>query len=486
MVIAICQSISHNQDQVKHISNFLLTDLTGLYASAILFNMKRNRSVNIILPLLLLLVGQVLAACSPGHLGSNIIAFIRDGQIWTIDPDGANAFAIVTTTTPVVGYSWSPTHQLLAFRSLDESFARTAAARQLSANTLTGQIGDVPSTMNTIGIDGGTPITLAFSNPDVRYSNALWNTKGNRLLYRQTAATGSPTPEDAQWWISQNDQPGGIAAKSFPTSSTIPSFSYKNNLIAGIANQGIFTTSLTGTNKRSITSSSLPGKPLPASLQRILWQPAHNDNDLLYATATSAQKDSRAPLSVQLMLSTISGQTTTLTTCACTQFAWSPDGNSVLYSTGSTYTLLMLSNKSTFTIQGEENSIPYWSPDSHFLLLDGQHSLMLVNVVKKQQSVLLSDQEPATSAKTSSSSPTSPLVQPVANSSWSADSRHFLFLTHDRLLWQKDQLKTGKGLYTVTINDEGQPQDVPVLAATGNIIQAGWTYQDANTSFLYG
>jgi len=453
--------------------------------SVILVSMKWKRAANITLFLLLLLTGQVLTACSPGHLGSNIIAFIRDGQLWTIDPDGANAFAIVTTTTPVVGYSWSPTHQLLAFRSLDESFARTAAARRLSSNTLTGQIGDVPSTMNTIGIDGGTPITLAFSNPDVRYSDALWNTAGNRLLYRQTATTGPAVPEDAQWWISQNDQPGGIAAKSFPTSSTIPSFSYKASLIAGMANQDIFTTSLTGINKHAITSSSLPNQPLPASLQRVLWQPAHNDSNLLYAIATPAQKGSHSPLSIQLMLLTISGQTKALTTCTCTQFAWSPDGNSVLYSAGSTYTLLRISNKSTFTIQGEKNSVPYWSPDSRFLLLDGQHSLTLVNVVKKQQSVLLNDQQPETSTKTAPSTPTSPLVQPVANSYWSADSRHFLFLTHNRLHWQKDQLKAGKGLYTVTINDEGQPQGTPVLAATGNIIQAGWTYQDANTSFLY-
>jgi hypothetical protein len=485
MVIATFQSISHNQDQLKHIPNFLLTDLTKQYEQGYTLPMKWNRSVNIIFPLLLL-VSQILSACSPGHLGSNVIAFIRDGHLWTIDPDGANAFAIVTSTTPVVGYNWSPTHLLLAFRSLDESFAKTTAARQLSPNTLTGQIGDVPSTMNTVGVDGGTPITLAFSDPDVRYSNAIWNATGNRLLYRQTAKIESSTPEDAHWWISQNDQPGGIAAKAFPTSYTIPSFSYKNDLIVGIASQGIFTTTVAGTNQHAISPGSLPGHPLPASLQRILWQPAHGDSNLLYAIAAPDQKDSHSPLSVQLILSTVTGQTTTLTTCACTQFAWSPDGKQVLFSTGSTYTILTLSDKSTFAIQGEENSIPYWSPDSRFLLLDGQHSLTLVNVVKKAQNGLLSDQQSATSAKTSPSLPTLPLLQPVANSSWAADSRHFLFLTHDRLLWQKRQIGTGKGLYTVTINDDGQPQDAPVLAATGNMTQAGWTYQDANTSFLYG
>jgi hypothetical protein len=340
--------------------------------------------------------------------------------------------------------------------------------------------------MNTVGVDGGTPIILAFSSPDIRYSNAIWNTTGNRLLYRQTATSNTSfIPENIHWWISQNDQPGGIAAKSFPTSYTIPSFSYKNNLIAGISHQGIFTTSLTGSNQHVIAESSLSDHPLPTSLQRVLWQPAHDDSRLLYAVAAPVQKESRSPLSVQLILSTISGQTTTLTTCTCTQFAWSPDGNDVLYTTGSTYTLLMLANKSTFTIQGEENSIPYWSPDSRFLLLDGQHSLTLVNVASKQQDTLLNDLQPATSTTMSPSTPTSSLLQPIANNSWAADSRHFLFLTHNRLYWQKHRLNTADGLYTLTINDAGQPQGTPVLAATGNITQAGWTNQDANTSFIY-
>src|SRR5215471_8447771 len=68
-----------------------------------------------IILLLLLLLG--LASCSPGHLGSNEIAFVRDGHLWTIDPDGANAFEIVAENTPVVGYAWSPTHQVLVYRS---------------------------------------------------------------------------------------------------------------------------------------------------------------------------------------------------------------------------------------------------------------------------------------------------------------------------------------------------------------------------------
>src|SRR5947209_5717486 len=103
--------------------------------------------------LLLLFTG--LVSCSPGHLGSNEIAFVRDGQLWTIDPDGANAFAIVAQSTPVIGYGWSPTHQLLVFRTLDESFARTPAGKHITSNPTTGLPGDLPATLNTVGIDGG-------------------------------------------------------------------------------------------------------------------------------------------------------------------------------------------------------------------------------------------------------------------------------------------------------------------------------------------
>src|SRR5205823_4967180 len=104
-------------------------------------------------------------------------------------------------------------------------------------------------------------------------------------------------------------------------------FAYKHALLAGISQRGIFTTDLTGANQRFITQSLPSGHPLPASLERILWQPAHDDRSILYAISTPDQHKAQSPLSIQLILSTLNGQTTTLTTCPCTQFAWSPDGN---------------------------------------------------------------------------------------------------------------------------------------------------------------
>jgi hypothetical protein len=438
--------------------------------------------------ILLLFLLTVLASCAPGHSGSNIITFVRNGQLWTIDPDGANAFAIVTQGAPVVGYNWSPTHRLLAFRVLDTDFAKTSTAQHLSADPVTGLIADAPSTMNTVGVDGGTPITLAFSSPQVRYSNAIWNTSGARLLYRQTSLGALASPTSALWWVSQNDQPGGIAAKTLPASYSIPSIS-STDMAIGNSDQGVFTTTITGTNLHYLTHSPLAGHPLPASLERVLWQPEHNQPAILYATAVSSRQASSAP-NVQLILRTSDGDTRTLATCACQQFAWSPDGNYILYSAGSSYTVVNLKNNSSFNLVGEDRSVPYWSPDSQFLLLDGPHTLRLVRIATGQPEILLSDtthpdSSPSTAGSSSSLPASNALLQPVANNIWAADSRHFLFLTHDRLLWQGHALHAGKGLYTVAINITGQPQGSPVVVDTGNDTQAGWTYEDANTSFLF-
>jgi hypothetical protein len=439
--------------------------------------------------LLLLSLLMTLAACSPGHSGGNEIAFLRNGQLWTIDPDGANALAIVSSGAAVVGYNWSPTHHFLAFRTLDDTFAATPAAKQLSSNSVNGQVGDIQSTLNSLGVDGGTPIPTAFSSPDIRYSNAIWDASGSRLLYRQTGKANPPNPTEASWIVAQNDQPGGIAAKLLPTAYTIPSFSYDTQKIAAIASSGIFTTSLAGTQQHFLVHTPLPGHPLSAPLERVLWQPAHQDTHILYAIEVSEQSQEQADvLQVQLTLSTMDGHTVPLAICACTQFAWSPDGNSVLYSTGASDTVLNITTHATFSFPVEAGSIPYWSPDSQFLLVDGLHTMVLVYPARQQRSVLLEDAG-TSSAQSLPFVPTvttvSTLLQPVENSIWASDSRHVLFLTHDRLQWQGKALPSGAGLYTVAIDDQGHVPDAPALVDKGNDSQAGWTYQDANTSFLY-
>ncbi len=182
----------------------------------------------------------------------------------------------------------------------------------------------------------------------------------------------------------------------------------------------------------------------------------------------------------------MNGQITILATCACLQFAWSPDGNHILYSSGSSYTILNLNSSSVLTIAAEGGSVPYWSPDGQFLLLDGLHTLTLLQIASRQQQVLLSDTtaSPGPAAASPGQSNVNALLQPVSNNLWAADSRHFLFLTRDRLMWRGRHLSSGRGLYTVSIDSHGQPQGTPAIVDSGNDTQPGWTYEDPDTSFL--
>ena len=92
--------------------------------------------------LLLFLLFLSLASCSPGHLGGNEIAFVRDGHLWTIDPSGANAFEVVTESAPVIGYAWSPDHHIFVFRLLDSGHARQPTRRvRSSAQALPREVG---------------------------------------------------------------------------------------------------------------------------------------------------------------------------------------------------------------------------------------------------------------------------------------------------------------------------------------------------------
>ena len=200
-----------------------------------------------------------LAACSPGHVGSNEIAFLRDGHLWTIDPDGANAFEVAAGDTSVVGYGWSPDHRMLVFRTLDGTFASTPAARQISRDPITGLIGDLPGDLNTIGLDGGSPIPITLSRSDVQYSNAWWNNTGTRLLYREELTSTTYNPDIVHWWISQNDQPAGIARKPLPDSFSIPSLAPIDSMTIGNSIQGLFTTTIAGTNIQFISTGTLPG-----------------------------------------------------------------------------------------------------------------------------------------------------------------------------------------------------------------------------------
>jgi len=445
--------------------------------------MKRQR-----LFLLYLLLSIYLAACSPGHLGGNEIAFVRDGHLWSIDPNGANAFAVVSDNAPVIGYAWSPDHQMFVFRELDSHYASTPAGKRLKSNPLTGLPGDLPATLNIVSIDGGMSIPIIGSNSTIQHSNAWWNSSGNRLLYREASTnTHGLLPLAASWYVSQNDQPNGIARKSLPSTYSIPSISPDSSMAIGNYRQGIFSTSLAGTNFHLLTRAALPGHPLPATLERILWQPAHSHPLLLYTTIAifAPQLPATNPVTpaMQLVLDNGSGGTASIATCYCTQFAWSPDGNSILYSVGATYSIYNLATHDVFSFRGEDSSVPYWSPDSRFIVLDGLHTLALISIASQTQQNLLSDNTQDTTV--ASLPDANALAQPLSNSLWATDSQHFLLLTRGRLYWQGQKLASGEGIYTVALDTSRQIHGLPLVVDSGHDSQPGWSYENPNTSFLF-
>lgn len=444
--------------------------------------MKRLRMMLAFLPALALLWMLALAACTSGNLGSEEIAFVRDGNLWTIDPSGANAFEAVAQSTPVLGYGFSPDHRIFVFRTLDSTFAQTAAGKRLSVNPITGLAGDTPGTLNTVGIDGGTPIPIIISGSTLTQSNAWWSPGGTRLLYRE-GADPSASPYLAAWWISQDDQPMGIARKPLQNSFSIPSINTASSLAIGNSAQGIFTTTLAGTNLSFVQRDILPGHPLAATLERILWQPAHTQPALLYAISPPTQ--THEPGQFTLLLRLASGKIHLLANCTCRQFAWSPDGNRVLYSTDQGYTVLNIQDTTSFQFTAEHGAVPYWSPDSRSLLLDGLHTLTLVHMATQQVQVLLNDG--STPMMTDGPLPgRTAVVQPVANSQWNVDGRRFVLTTRGRTQWLGQQLNTGNGLYTVTLNSQGEPQGAPTLVDNNrHDTQPGWSYEDPNTSFLF-
>ena len=442
--------------------------------------MKRQR-----LWLIFLLLSAFMAACSPGHLGGNEIAFVRDGHLWTADPNGANALEVVSDSAPVIGYAWSPDHQMFVFRELDSHYAATPAGKRLQIDPLTGLPGDLPASLNTISIDGGMPIPIIGSSPTIAHSNAWWNSGGNRLLYREESTTAkNAQPSPVSWYVSQDDQPNGIARKSLPATYSIPSFNTDSSMAIGNSRQGVFTTTLAGTGFHLLTAGALPGHPLPATLERILWQPAHAHPLLLYATlAPQPFAALGATPAVQLVLASGAGTSASIATCDCAQFAWSPDGKAILYSAGTTYSVYDLATHSTFSFSGEAGGVPYWSPDSRFILLDGLHSLALVSLASQAQQTLLSDHLPA--APAGALPGVGALLQPVPNSLWAADSQHFLILTRSRLFWQGQKLAPGDGIYVVTLDASGKITGRPTVVDTGHDSQPGWSHENPDTSFLF-
>jgi len=169
-------------------------------------------------------VATILSACAVKP-ASGEVAFVRNGQLWMVQSDGTGARTIGGGF--VIGYSWSPNHHQLVYRTSNSSHP-VAAAGVFGAPDTSGNL-------TTISVNGGYGIQISPDAPALDRSDAWWNPDGSRLLYRQEYPG---TLSSAEFVVSQSDQPLGIAAKSVDNASAIPVLSPDGASVAVIDGQG--------------------------------------------------------------------------------------------------------------------------------------------------------------------------------------------------------------------------------------------------------
>jgi hypothetical protein len=400
----------------------------------------------------------LLAGCSY-HPGGDALAFLREGKLYTIQPDGANLHQIASGG--IVSYGWSPSRQQLVYRTASPFPSSVTQSPTEDAPDLSGNL-------SVVSINGGsaTPIT-----PDASAlvrSDAWWNANGNRMLYAERFPSTAGLDDMAEYVVSQADQPVGIATKSVSDAATMPALSADGAQVARINAQGDLLLGAPGSSGKIVASGALRQLPDASRVGRVLWRP-HSD-DLLYATAENN--------AVQLTLRAGSGATRALgTVTALLGACFSPDGAWLLVRT--TERFLVWDARSPGSARYEwattdQSAIPYWSPDSTRLLIFDAEGATLVNPEKKTTMRALAYAQPYQARQGT------PHWRPAPGSPWSPDGGNVTFVVAAGDTWSGSHLAAG--LYVASVN----------ASAVGNarLVDSGadeaplWSYLDPSASFL--
>jgi Tol biopolymer transport system component len=408
------------------------------------------------------LLASLVAACSV-QPGGELLAFLRDGQLFVTAADGSNLREIAHGD--IVSGAWSPDHHQLVFRAGKQAFATAAS---LAPGGTRGNP-DAVSDLYVTSVSGGAPLRISPDASAFARSDAWWNPNGNRLLYREEYDAPQTVPV---YIVSQADQPVGIARKPVADVVSIPVLSPDGSQVAGIDAAGNLRLGAPSGEGKVVATGLPRALPVTNRPARVLWQP--HATALLYPTAASG--------GMTLMLRDLNGNARTVATVpALLDAAFSPDGAHLLIRTPQDLELWPVTpgSRAAWRIaEADPLALPWWSPDGRQLLLQDGAGWRLVDVASGKVTSLLSAASAAQSAPTSR-------WHPAAGSPWSPDGTRFVFVSNSLARWQGHALSTPKGsagIYVARIGAASGEQ--PTLVASGNVCAPTWSYLDPSTVFL--
>lgn len=414
----------------------------------------------------------VLGACGL-HNGSEEIAFVQHGKLWTIQSDGTSAHTDSQNT--VLEFAWSPDHHQLVFRYLTDHLPHASAPGPLS---LTG-VADAPANLAIQSVNGGYALQITPTQPGELRSAAWWNADGNRLVYREATTPGGP----ALYIVSQADQPVGIGRKILLDDASLPALAPDGKQVAVIDPSGAVRVGAPGTLGHVVATGAMRAFPGAGSGRpaRALWQPHHNA--LLYATASAS--------GVAFVLCELTnGVTRTLaTTASVLDAAFSPDGTLLLVRTPSSFELWNASGAGAATpvyswLEMDALALPWWSPDSHAILVQDATGWTVVDV--SAQSVRRVVTFPSASSPSPVTVPDAATWTVATGDPWNPDGSQVVFaavggsLLNGTPLTQPKQ--GGAGLYVANVQ-AGRMVDASLIYS-GEPQAPAWGYASADTVFL--